>query len=140
MKHELHHKVEWGECDPAGIVFYPNIYRWFDLSTQDMMEANGFGQAKMITELNIVGFPLIETHAEYKHPMRWGEIVTVASKVDAWSKKTFTVRHKLAVSGRDCVLGYEVRFWAKTGENENKAIQIMELPGDFLNYLVKTTN
>ena len=23
-------RVDWGDCDPAGIVFYPNFYRWMD--------------------------------------------------------------------------------------------------------------
>ena len=22
--------VEWGDCDPAGIIFYPTYYRWMD--------------------------------------------------------------------------------------------------------------
>lgn len=22
--------VEWGDCNPAGIVFYPNYFRWFN--------------------------------------------------------------------------------------------------------------
>ena len=25
-------KVEWGDCDPYGIVFYPNFYKWMDNS------------------------------------------------------------------------------------------------------------
>ena len=25
-------KVEWGDCDPYGIVFYPNFYKWMDSS------------------------------------------------------------------------------------------------------------
>jgi acyl-CoA thioesterase FadM len=22
--------VAWGDCDPAGIVYYPNYFHWFD--------------------------------------------------------------------------------------------------------------
>ena len=22
--------VQWGDCDPYGIVFYPNFYKWMD--------------------------------------------------------------------------------------------------------------
>ena len=28
IKYKL--KVEWGDCDPYGIVFYPNFYKWMD--------------------------------------------------------------------------------------------------------------
>lgn len=23
-------RIEWGDCDPAGIVFYPRYFEWFD--------------------------------------------------------------------------------------------------------------
>lgn len=26
--------VGFGDCDPAGIVYYPNFFRWFDEATQ----------------------------------------------------------------------------------------------------------
>ena len=25
-------EVHWGDCDPAGIIFYPTYFRWFDAS------------------------------------------------------------------------------------------------------------
>ena len=25
--------IEWGDCDPAGIVYFPNYFRYFDGST-----------------------------------------------------------------------------------------------------------
>lgn len=131
--------VEWGECDPAGIVFYPNFYRWFDDGTQTMMAEHGFGQAEMIEKFNIAGFPLIETHAEFKFPVRWGEQVQVECTVVGHSKKTFKVFHKVLVSRETCVEGYEIRFWAgKKLEDGGQAIFAMQLPQEFVDYLVKT--
>ena len=26
-------RVQWGDCDPAGIVFYPRYFEWFDACT-----------------------------------------------------------------------------------------------------------
>lgn len=131
--------VEWGECDPAGIVFYPNFYRWFDDGTQTMMAEHGFGQAEMIEKYNIAGFPLIETHAEFKYPVRWGEQVQLESTVTECSRKTFKVCHKVRVSRESCVEGYEIRFWAgKKFENGGQTIFAMQLPQDFVDYLAKT--
>ena len=34
-------KVRWSEADPAGIVFYPRFYEWFDLGTEALFESLG---------------------------------------------------------------------------------------------------
>ena len=37
------HRVEWGDCDPADIVFYPNYFRWFDAASWNLFEVAGGG-------------------------------------------------------------------------------------------------
>jgi len=31
----IHYKIQWGDTDAAGIVFYPDYFRWFDLATHE---------------------------------------------------------------------------------------------------------
>ena len=31
-------RIEWGDCDPAGIVFYPRYFEMFDASTSALFE------------------------------------------------------------------------------------------------------
>ena len=31
-------RIEWGDCDPAGIVFYPRFFAMFDTSTTALFE------------------------------------------------------------------------------------------------------
>src|ERR1017187_5514616 len=31
-------RIEWGDCDPAGIVFYPRYFEIFDASTSALFE------------------------------------------------------------------------------------------------------
>ncbi len=40
-KHLRQIEVGWGDCDPAGIVFYPNFYRWFDACSHALLTARG---------------------------------------------------------------------------------------------------
>ncbi len=35
-------RIEWGDCDPAGIVFYPRYFEWFDACSTGLFEAAGF--------------------------------------------------------------------------------------------------
>ena len=32
-------RIEWGDCDPAGIIFYPRYFEIFDASTAHLLEA-----------------------------------------------------------------------------------------------------
>ena len=34
--------IEWGDCDAAGIVFYPRYFAMFDASTHHLFEAAGW--------------------------------------------------------------------------------------------------
>ena len=133
IEFEWNHLVEWGECDPAQIVFYPNIYRWFDKSSHDMMKHHGFGQAEMIERHGIVGFPLIETHAEFRKPMRWGDHLLITSGIESHSRKTFTVTHKIYNSDELCVHGHETRIWGI--RDSDNALCAWEMPEDFVKNL-----
>ena len=31
-------QVHWGDCDPAGIIFYPTYFRWMDAATWAFMD------------------------------------------------------------------------------------------------------
>ena len=128
------HTVEWGECDPAGIVFYPNFYRWFDSSAHHMMKSHGFGQTEMIARYAIVGFALIETKAKYIRPVKWEDEVRVTSNVEVNTRRTFTVQHKIfrvSESNELCVEGHEVRIWA-TKDETTGLMKAGELPAEFV--------
>ena len=34
-------RIEWGDCDPAGIVFYPRYFAMFDASTHHSVRGGG---------------------------------------------------------------------------------------------------
>lgn len=130
MRFERQRTVEWGDCDPAGIVFYPNFYRMFDANAHELMEAHGFGQQDMIEVYRIVGFPLVETHAEFKRPVRWGEQMTISSEICSIANKTFMILHEIQVQEKLCVTGYEVRIWGIKDPRSDR-LRALELPRDF---------
>ncbi len=134
--------MEWGECDPAGIVFYPNFYRWFDASSHHLMNQHGFGQTEMISRYGIVGFALIDSGAEFIHPIRWEDEVLVNSRITEHSRKTMTVFHEIhVVDNRQqlCVKGFEVRIWAKRDATTG-TMKAWSLPDEFVRYLGGNTD
>jgi 4-hydroxybenzoyl-CoA thioesterase len=40
-------KIEWGQCDPAGIVFYPQFLMIFDASTGHLFARTGLSPSEL---------------------------------------------------------------------------------------------
>ena len=34
-------RVEFGDCDPAGIVYFPNFFRWYDAASRNFFPECG---------------------------------------------------------------------------------------------------
>src|SRR5207342_3366270 len=50
-------RIEWGDRDPAGIVFNPRFFAFFDDATAMLFEAAGWPLARAVAEFGILGWP-----------------------------------------------------------------------------------
>ena len=104
-------RIEWGDCDPAGIIFYPRYFDIFDASAAALFErALGMTKFEMFKTLPFAGFPLARTHAKFIKPTRFGDDVTVDSTI-TFGRSSFEIVHKLSLKGVLCVEGEETRVW-----------------------------
>jgi 4-hydroxybenzoyl-CoA thioesterase len=92
-------RIEWGQCDPAGIVFYPQYLIIFDTSTGCLFERTGLSPSAMRKKYGIVGMPIIEVGARFVQPCRFDDEVVVESEVGEWGRSSFTVRHRILKAG-----------------------------------------
>lgn len=108
--------VTFGDCDPAGIVFYPNIFRWMDSAFHSLLRACG-GHAKLCEQLDAAGLGLVDASARFKHPMRDGDRLTLHVEIAEWSRRTFTLLYEGSVGGNVTFTGREVRCLFKQTQN-----------------------
>jgi 4-hydroxybenzoyl-CoA thioesterase len=100
-------RVEWGDCDPAGIMFYPQCFRWFDTATHHLFTAAGRPMNELEALYGIVGCPLVDVGARFKSPLPWQSEIAIESTVTEWHTKSFVVNHTvwkaevLAIEGRE---------------------------------------
>lgn len=121
--------VEWAHCDAAGIVFYPQIYIWFDQGTERLFKANGLGYAALESEFGVAGMPLLETGATYKNPCRIGDELEIKTWVEQWNRKTFVVKHIVThADGRVALDGFERRAWIERAPDSPKGMRSVEIP------------
>jgi 4-hydroxybenzoyl-CoA thioesterase len=105
-------RIEWGDCDPAGIVFYPNYLAMFDHSTALLIErAVGMGKQQIYKTYHFDGYPAVETRARFFIPTRFGEDVLIETRVEEVRRSSFRLHHRLTRDGALAVEGIETRVW-----------------------------
>jgi 4-hydroxybenzoyl-CoA thioesterase len=104
-------RIEWGDCDPAGIIFYPRYFEIFDAATAALFErALGLTKLQQLKQFDFAGYPLARTRAKFMRPTRFGDDVTVDSSIK-FGRSSFEVEHRLSLSGVVCVECSETRVW-----------------------------
>lgn len=99
---DIHHypiQVSFGDCDPAGIVFYPNIFRWLDATFQDFLRQFG-GHKALCAELGATGMGLMEAHSRFRTPLQDGDALLVRITALDWGNRSLTLGYQGYVGDR----------------------------------------
>ena len=124
-------RIELGDCDPAGIVFYPRYFAFFDASTALLFEhVLGLRKAEMIATYGIVGWPMVDTRARFVTPCTFGDDVTIESEVMEFRRSSFDVRHRLLKDGKLAVEGFETRVWVARHPDDPHRIKAQPIPAE----------
>src|ERR1700693_5359281 len=111
--------VEWGHCDPAGIVYFPNYFTYFDASTNALfLRALGFNKNEMVKRYGIVGIPLVDVGARFIVPSTYGDVVAIESTVAEIRRSSFRMLHRLLKGDVLAVEGTETRVWVGRGTGD----------------------
>ncbi len=124
--------VEWGDCDPAGIVYYPRYFAYFDNCTAALFEAAGLPKHQMLKTYAIVGIPMVDTRARFLAPSRFGDDVIVESFISEWGRSSFNVQHKLFRGDVLSVECSETRVWAVRSKTDPEGIEGQAVPADVI--------
>lgn len=117
-------KAYFGDTDAAGIVFYPNFYKWMDQATTELIRKNILPTV-FYKEKHIL-LPLIETFCEYYSPIYFEDMVDIYSEITKITDRTMRVEHVFKREGEIVAKGYEVKAWTKKEESGIKSESIPE--------------
>jgi 4-hydroxybenzoyl-CoA thioesterase len=128
----IHHvMVQFGDCDPAGIVFFPNFSRWMDQSSLAFFMACGIPPwRELVKTRGIIGTPLLEIHTRFLKPATYGEQIEVHTTVEEWAVKTFRHRHVVRRGNTVLCEGTEVRAFCMRDANDPERIRAIPIPED----------
>ena len=124
--------VEWGDCDPANIVFYPRYFAWFDASTAHHFKAAGLPKPELIARFDVVGFPMVDTRATFLAPSRHGDEVTIETTFPKFGRSSFEVHHRLyCVDGTLGVEAFEKRVLV-TKTEDGEGLRSFQIPAEVI--------
>lgn len=127
-RHEV--TVEWGDCDPAGIVYYPSYFRWCDQATYRLFLEAGMSRDDISSGQWKEGTPLVAAECSFRRASQTGEKLVIESHVSRFGRSSFTISHVFHdASGEVAAEGKETRIWARK-EGDARSLQAVPIPED----------
>ena len=125
--------VEWGHCDPAGIVFNSRFFEYFDIGTWLLFEvALGVKRSEIAAVFGIIGYPIVDAKARFITPVKFGDRIEIASTVKEFRRSSFDVEHRISNQGQVAVEGQETRVWVGRGGDNPSQLKSQPIPADVI--------
>ena len=126
-------RIEWGDCDPAQIVFYPRYFAMFDGATQELFRAAlGVPKIEWVKTYGIIGIPMVDTRAKFIVPSRYGDDIVIESRVARFGGSSFDVVHRVLRGETLAIEGFETRVWAGADPDKPGAIKGYKIPAEVI--------
>jgi 4-hydroxybenzoyl-CoA thioesterase len=124
-------QVQFGDCDPARIVWFPNFFRWIDAASRHFFVQCGLPPwHEMEAKSGIIGTPLVDTHASFINTASYGDVLEIHTSIAEWRGKSFVQRYRVMRGEVKIMECDEVRiFAARSGDDPHK-IRAVPIPED----------
>jgi len=120
-------QVQWGDCDPAGIIFYPTYFRWMDAACWALFAGVGYTAKRMRAEH--LAIPLVSADCQFLYPAEQGDRCEVRSRILRFGGKSFVVAHEVQrEDGMTLAKGAETRVWGKFTNGPGTRLRGLALP------------
>ena len=134
-------RIEWCDCDPAGISFYPRYFEIFDTSTTALIErVLGMNKFAYLKAYDFAGHPVVETRARFRQPTRFGDDISIETKLVECGELTLKLEHRISKGGALAVEGFETRVWAKRDAGDPWRIKKQPIPAEVVARLKQAEN
>lgn len=85
--------VRFGDTDPAGLVYYPNLFHYFHVAMEEFFAARcGIAYDRLMASERI-GFPTVNAQAEFLLPLVYGDVAVVEVFVSTVGRSSATFEY-----------------------------------------------
>lgn len=120
-------RVEFGDCDPARIVWFPNFFRWIDAASRHFFVECGVPTwTETEKTLGVIGTPLVDTQAKFLKTATYGDTLAIHVTIPEWRSKSFVQHYRVMKDGNAIMECNEVRIFA--GRRDDGGIRALPIP------------
>jgi 4-hydroxybenzoyl-CoA thioesterase len=139
FQHQQRITVQWSDCDPAGIVFFPNYLRWCDDVTSGLFAAAGFPFHILFPAQQIVGVPIVDVRIQFKTSAAFGTELLVKTSVAEFRNSSFVVLHRFYKQETLVAEGQITRVWTAADPAKAGALKSRPIPKEIIERLSKNS-
>jgi YbgC/YbaW family acyl-CoA thioester hydrolase len=90
--------VRWSDIDRAGIIYYGQFLRFFEIAETELFRAVGLPYSEVFDRLDI-WLPRVQIHFDFRKPLLLDDLIEVSAYVGRFGSKSLTLRFEVNKKG-----------------------------------------
>ena len=129
MRHYTYdRRLNWSECDPGGIIFFPHYARWMVDGLNEMFLGFGVDPTGPRGENALGGLPVLALSMRFASAPGLHDTVTHEITVIKVGGKSMTFRHRFLCGDQLLMEAEETRVWAEHPLDNPRALLTRQVP------------
>ncbi len=118
--------VRFGDCDPAGLVYYPVIFHYCHVAMEEFFAARcGLTYDRLLKDERL-GFPTVNVQAEFFAPLVYGDEAEVEVSVSRVGGSSVTFDYKVRRASDRLLCARSVQVQAVMNLDTRRAVAVPE--------------
>lgn len=77
--------VSFHDCDPMGVVWHGNYFRFFEVAREALLRSINYSYAEMAASGYV--WPVVDTRVKYRQPLRCEEMIRVSARITEYENR-----------------------------------------------------
>jgi len=90
--------VRWSDTDRAGIIYYGQFLRFFEIAETELFRAVGLPYSEVFDRFDI-WLPRVQIHFDFRKPLLLDDLIEVSAYVGRFGNKSLTLRFEVHKKG-----------------------------------------
>jgi 4-hydroxybenzoyl-CoA thioesterase len=121
-------RLNWSECDPGGIVFFPHYARWMVDGLNEMFLSLGIDPNAVNDAGERAGLPVVHLTMEFHKAPLLHQTVTHEIRVEKVGGKSLAFRHRFLLENELLMEAEDTRIWATHSLIDPASINTLRVP------------
>lgn len=123
-------RLQWSECDPAGIIFFPHYAIWMVEGLNEMFLSLGIDPHAIVDDQNRHGLPSVQLSMQFYKAPKLHETVIHEIRIEKIGDTSITVGHRFYLGDTLCMEAVETRVWSTYSLTYPSTLNSLSVPDE----------